>query len=58
MKYKYKVGEKVEIDTTEKQKEVIITGRGMDKCRLMYFYDDEDGETKWFYENQGSSVET
>lgn len=52
MKYKYKVGEKVKFLDPEKQQEVTITGRGMDKCRLIYFYNDEEGDTKYFYENQ------
>lgn len=52
MKYKYKVGEKVKVDAFEKQQRVTITGRGMDKCRLIYFYDDEEGNTKYFYEHQ------
>ncbi|NLT95672.1 MAG: hypothetical protein GXW85_09125 [Clostridia bacterium] len=52
MKYTFKVGEKVNIDVSGKQQEVTITGRGMDKCRLIYFYDDDKGNTKYFYEDQ------
>lgn len=57
MKYSYKVGEKVVITDNQKEKEVAIIAKGMDKCRLVYFYNDESGQTKWFYENEVHSSE-